>query len=715
MQLSLASINSVRSGIIEGMSEETFSIPFEDLLESLPGRILPKRYRIDTLLSVSPHSAIFRTFYEPLDQTVALRLFKVRTHEGDYQYKRFLQEAKRLAAIKHPNIIKIVDYGILEEGYPFIVTDFVKGPTLEEVLNSTNRIDADQVVILFSQIAKAVQHGHENGATHETLKPSRIILFDDPETNNVVVKVTGFGLFAFHHKLGWVLKTPMERQELIGTPAYMSPEQCLEDKVIDGRSDVYSLGCMMYECLGGEPPFISNDPKDTLKKQVSQPHVPLNVLRKDIVIPKRLQSIVDKCLEKDHIRRYQFMRDLQADLELDVDPAEREKQIQIPEAITKAQLRVKESFEVPVKQLALLFGGLLTIGIVGFMLINGANVASQFADMGIWKSKLESGKKALTEGRIEEAGRDLEQSVVEAKKFKAPDLRMAMSLNEESEYFLTIGKYAFATKALSEALSVEQALQNSTTQVAGQSYYLLSRAQLGAGALAPAEKAAKSAIEIFEKTAGENKMALFDAYYQLVRIYAAEKKMAEAKGVLEKMKATLPAQASAEASTNLKQAAAIIDHAGGKFGNAEKTLQEVLGERQEKIGLSSPAVVDTMVHLGNVLAAQKKYEKSLSILKAAYESKQKFQPEESPAMIALYYQIGEIYEKAGNKSEAEKHYRTALEQSEKIWGARNKERLQFIDSFAAFLRRTGRISAAEVYEQEAREIRDPSKIIKVGH
>lgn len=693
------------------MSEETYLNTFEEIFDAMPGRILPKRYRIDTLLSLSPYTAIFRAFYEPLDQIVIMRLFKIRTTEDDYQYKRFLQEAKRLSGFKHQNVTKLIDYGMLEEGIPYIVTENINGPTLEEVLNRTNRIDPDQMVILFTQIARAVQFGHEHGVLHESLKPSRIILFDDPESGEVVVKVNGLGWMALHHKLGVPMKTPAERQDFIGTGAYMSPEQCLQDKTMDGRSDVYSLGCMMYECLGGQPPFIANDPREVLKMQVSSTAVPLNVLRSELAIPKRLVSLVDKCLLKDHTRRYQFVRDLQSDLERDIDPSEREQQVQIPEGISKAQQRVKESFELPIKQLLFLFGGVLGLAAIAFVALNTINVAGQYADMGMWQAKLDAGNKAMKEGRIADAGRELEQSVIEAKKFKQPDSRMAISLNQESNYFLAIEKTTEANNALKDALKIESESKTESGPIAADSYRFLSRTQLALGKNTDAEKSALKAVALAETNSKDSKDPIFDSYLQLLKVYVAEKKVEDASKTLLKMSSVSSSELQ---KTELAQSEALIDAAAGKYDAALEKLQKVLGERQEKIGLDSLPVVETMLEMGNVLATAKKNDKAITILKTAYENRKKYFPEETPAMVNMTMKIGNLYELQGNKDEAEKNYRAALETSEKIWGERNKERLPYIDSFAKFLRKTGRISAAEVYEKEAVEIRDPSKIPKIA-
>lgn len=240
----------------------------------------------------------------------------------------------------------------------------------------------------------------------------------------------------------------------------------------------------------------------------------------------------------------------------------------------------------------------------------------------------------------------------------------------------------------------------------------MARAQVASGKLADAEKSALKAVDLAEKNSKDSKDPVFNAYLQLAKVYVAEKKIDPAKKAAEKMSAN--AGSDPRKTSEVTQIQALIDSAAGNHDGALTKLQTVLGERQEKIGLDALPVVETMQEMGNVLAAAKKHDKAITILKTAYENKKKYYSEETPAMVNLNMQIGALYEQLGKKDDAEKLYRQALEGSEKIWGERNKERLPYIDSFAKFLRKTGRISAAEVYEQEAREIRDPSKIPKIA-
>ena len=226
---------------------------YEDLIQSLPGRILPKRYRIEGMLSTNPFSALFQAVYEPEEKLVTLRVFRTLIKsEEDYQYKRFKQEAKKLINMRHPNIAKVLDIGLLDEGLPYIVLENIIGPTLEQVLVHQNRVDPDQVVLIFTQVARAVQAAHDQGILHESLQPDRITI-TETETGDAVVRTSGFGMISMHNKLGIPLKTPKSKLTFIGTANYMSPEQCRAQPV-DARSDIYALGCVMYRVLTGTAP-----------------------------------------------------------------------------------------------------------------------------------------------------------------------------------------------------------------------------------------------------------------------------------------------------------------------------------------------------------------------------------------------------------------------------------------------------------------------------
>ncbi len=700
----------------EEVSLEPAQYSFQHYIDDLVGRILPERYRIESLIASNPFNAVFSTVNEKNDQIVTMRVFRrVVKDEEDYQYKRFKQEVKRLSGLKHPNIANIVDHGLLKEGLPFIVMESVVGPTLEEVLNSQNRIDPDQTVLIFSQVARAVQFAHDQGVLHETLKPSRIIISEN-EKFEPVVRTTGFGLLALHNKLGVPLKTPKSRNGLIGTAAYMAPEQCVEGVEMDGRADVYAMGCIMYECLSGQVPFMAPDEK-VIKMHCEANPVPLSVLRKDLNLPKRLMAIIEKCMEKSAVRRYQFVRDLQADLEKDIDPADREKQKPLPEGIAKAQQRAQESKEIPIKQFALLMGGFVALVVILFAGYYIYSFTSKFANSASWHDKLVAGQKAITDGKLAEAEESFRSALVEARNFPGKDMRIASTLNELGNLNIITGHYTIATENLKEALDIEHAVLTRDDEATARTLELLSAAEFASGRMKDAEDHARAGCEVAEHLSGDNTIRIYQSYVQLFNVLLAKNNLNEANVALNKIKTAIgatPAMLSFDVITGYKQAGALMDEANGKYPAAEKELLDILGTRQEKIGLESLPSIETMVCLGKLFAAEKKYDKALAIMNSAYDAKKKLMDESSPALLELEFNIGQVYEKSGKKEEAEKRLRQVLEASEKVFGANSPDRLPYIDELAKFLRAQKRVSAAEVYETEALNIRHPERVPKLG-
>ena len=700
------------------VSEEDLQEPvanrYEDIIQALPGRILPKRYRIDQLLSASPYTAIYRTFNEQKETVVNLRVFRILIKsEEDYQYRRFKQEVKKLISLNHENIAKILDHGLLEEGLPYIVVENIEGPTLSEVLVHQNRMDAFQTGLVFSQIAKGVQFAHDQGILHETLKPSRIII-TETEESDAVVKITGFGLLSCYNKLGMSMKTPATKAAFIGSAAYMSPEQCYEGLVTDGRSDIYSIGCMMYEALSGQVPFLANTDEAIMQMHLEKEPTPIPVLRKDLTeFPKRLLAIVDKCMVKDPTRRYQFVKDLQFDIERDIDPEEREKRTVIPEAIQKAEQRVKENKESPVRFILTIVAaciGLFAVVFGGYYLFN---ITSQIADNGIWQTKLDAANRAFAEGKTDEAIEGLQAALNEAKKFPAPDMRMAKTLNDVAYVNIVCGRYTPALNDLRSALLTESRAKAKDPETEARTNYLLSEAELAAGKVGEAEQHAKAAVQLAESLQGENTEKLYRAYQQLFRVMHAKNDLVQAKIAIEKMKTAFShtnVMLPMEIISGEKQAEAQVKQSEGKLADAEKGYQDVLGSRQDKIGPGSLPAIETYVLLGKLYVLQNKYDKSIKILTTAMENKQKMLGEKSPAVAELCFLVALVYDKSKNYSQAEKYYRQSLEMAENDFGKGKIETLPYVVSLAKFLREHKQISAAQVYETEALEIQHPERV-----
>jgi|GEM_PF-427369 len=249
------------------------------------------RFRIECEIGRGGMGTVYRATHLGLERPVAVKIIKQEFASDRDVADRFLREARTMARLRHRHAAMIFDAGNLPDGRHFIIMEFVEGTTLSEALVRDGRFSPERAVKIAVQICDVLEEAHQLGIIHRDLKPSNIML------NERGVCVLDFGVAK-------VLVTSAESTathattgsgQLVGTPRYMSPEQCLGQRV-GARSDLYSLGVVLYEMLAGRPPFIDPLPSAVLVKQATAPAPPLPQLRQDI--PKQLALAVHTLLAK---------------------------------------------------------------------------------------------------------------------------------------------------------------------------------------------------------------------------------------------------------------------------------------------------------------------------------------------------------------------------------------------------------------------------------
>jgi len=278
---------------------------------NIPKTPLKEKYEFLTVLGAGGAGVIYKAKQQPLGRMVAVKM--IHSHlMTPTAVKRFQQEATTIGRIAHPNIISVYDFGISEENQPFMVMDYVEGVPLSDILDSAGQLSVEDTKQITRQLCDGLGHAHSKGILHRDLKPSNIMMV--PVDNGPdIAKILDFGLA----KIVYGEEEEDEREHLtktgetVGTPAFMSPEQVM-GKELDLRSDLYSLGCVMYHCLTGEPPFVGETKMETMLMHLNSKPEPINPTEGPPLISPYLEAIILKLLEKHPDNRFQSMADVKA-------------------------------------------------------------------------------------------------------------------------------------------------------------------------------------------------------------------------------------------------------------------------------------------------------------------------------------------------------------------------------------------------------------------
>ena len=259
--------------------------------ERYVGQILDNRYRIDKVIGVGGMAAVFRAEDMQMHRTVAVKILKDDVAEDEVSVRRFINESRAVAMLSHPNIVNIYDVSVRTDA-KYIVMEYIEGITLKSYMQKKGALDVREVIAYTEQVLRALEHAHRKGIVHRDIKPQNIMVLKAG-----IIKVTDFGIAKLPDA-----ETVTVKDSAIGTVFYISPEQASGQK-IDARSDIYSLGAMMYEMATGKLPFLGDTPVSVALKQINDEAPTAKSVNPSI--PLGLSQIIERAMAKDPDLRYQ--------------------------------------------------------------------------------------------------------------------------------------------------------------------------------------------------------------------------------------------------------------------------------------------------------------------------------------------------------------------------------------------------------------------------
>lgn len=672
---------------------------------------------------------------QPVRRMVALKVVKPGMDTKNV-IARFEAERQALALMEHPNIAKVLDAGATETGRPYFVMELVRGIKITEYCDQHSLSTTDRLE-LFIQVCHAVQHAHQKGIIHRDLKPSNILVTAG-EDGAPLPKVIDFGIAKATSGQRLTDKTVFTAFEmLIGTPAYMSPEQAAMTNVdVDTRTDIYSLGVLLYELLTGTTPFDTTEllkaGLDEVRRAITlqepvRPSTRLSSMldadliaiaeRRRIEAPKLIRAvrgdldwIVIKALEKDRTRRYETANGLALDVKRSL--ANETISARPPSTFYKIQKTVLRN--------KLLFGA---VGIVVTLLVGSLVVVS---------NSLRRERQVRLRAQTEEArsrevtrflenmlqgvgpsialGRDttmLREMLDRTVDSMGRELTNQPAVESQLRSFLgrlfqDIGDYRQAEQMHRAAVRLNRELFGSQSRETAMALNDLGD-PLRSLNLAESETVCREALEIRKRLFGAEHLEVAASLASLASVYMQQGRNPEAEAVCRE---ALRLRQKFLGSNNLRTAdslrtLAIIVGVNGRWEEAEKMLREVLVTRQQLLGAEHPLVATSLTDVAWAIGGRKNTEEAVALEREALAMRLKLLPPEHPDNPKSLYLVADRMLQRGDVSEAHGILRAALSLQRKILGPDDQATLDTMRSLGTVLEAEGKLTEAEQVHQEA--------------
>src|SRR5437762_1370817 len=270
--------------------------------DGLIGQVLAGKYRIDEKIDEGGMGCVYRATHVLMEKVIAVKVLHPALAADDKIVARFTREAKAASRISHPHAINVTDFGESEKGVVYMVMEFLRGRTLKDIIRAGGPLPLARTVEIMRQVAGALDDAHAEGVVHRDLKSDNIML-EEVAGGGDWAKVLDFGIAKIQQDVDQTDPGLTAPNLIIGTPQYMSPEQCSQASRIDARSDIYSFGVILFEMLAGHVPFTGDSPTAIMMKHMQAP--PPSVLDERKDLPPGVGRVVARALAKRPEDRFQ--------------------------------------------------------------------------------------------------------------------------------------------------------------------------------------------------------------------------------------------------------------------------------------------------------------------------------------------------------------------------------------------------------------------------
>lgn len=298
---------------IEGMASAEAVLSKNQNSGYILGSLIGGHYEVLKVAGKGGMSMVYKTRHVLIDQIRAVKVLLPNLEQEELCLFRFQQEAKAASRLRHKHIVQVFEFASPADGAPYLVMEYVEGRALGKEIEIHKRLPLGRIQRIFTQFLEAMEHAHSQGVIHRDLKPNNIVLIDEKDGKDFI-KLIDFGIAKITAADKSASQGLTPTGEIFGSPQYMSPEQAAGQEM-DERSEIYSIGCLLYEMLTGRPPLMGKTVLDTLRMQATVEPAPVSKLIPDLKDVRKYDRILAKCLHKDPDKRYQSVKELRKDFQ----------------------------------------------------------------------------------------------------------------------------------------------------------------------------------------------------------------------------------------------------------------------------------------------------------------------------------------------------------------------------------------------------------------